>query len=408
MSRLGAHFVVMGAGPAGAATAAYLARAGRDVLLIDAHDTPLESFGESLLPACTEVLNELGVSMDGFMVKHGAVFLQEGEVARFDFANAVDPTYTHAWQVQRRIFDANLRDAAKSSGASLLHARVTGIDLPARQLTTSEGVVSFEHLIDASGRSMLLAKHLGLRTTHPKLRNAAVGARYTGIDLSEVSVPGDVVLPVFNGGWFWFIPFADGTTSVGCVTTPGFRNDPAHKALGASAARLQTALDQCPDAARLLDGAVELAPPVGVADFTASATQLYGDGWSLVGDAASFVDPVFSSGVTLGLHSARWLADALLNDTRADYEKKVRGAVDVFTSAVLAFYDGTFLQVAYAPSSPASLSTEKVVISLLAGDVFGPNCKAPRRLARRFPDLAMRISPLPATSSAPSDTTTSL
>jgi flavin-dependent dehydrogenase len=302
-----AEVVICGAGPPGSALAALLAKAGVDVLLIDRQEVPGFSVGESLLPFGNRVLEAIGVRMDGFQQKDGAVFTldedggsEPGKTMRIDFSEAARPTWKFAHQVQRADFDARVRQAALDAGARLIVAKVQGFDPPCAR--TDKGIVRGRRVIDALGREGVLAKQLGLRTYHSQLRNAARTMWFEGVRHFPPEKVGDIVIACFDGGWFWFIPFANGVTSVGSVTTKdsGIKGD------------WEASLARCPSARERLAGAVPVSEMRGLQDFSASSDRYFGDGWALCGDAAVFIDPIFSSGVLLGLECAAGLSEAIL------------------------------------------------------------------------------------------------
>jgi len=376
-----ARFAVVGAGPAGCATAAYLARAGEDVLLLDRDRTPRVAVGESLLPLAAEVNEDLGVSMDGFLVKRGAVFARGTEHTRFDFSEALRPRWPHAWQCPRDDLDTRLRAAADRAGAHLRITRVRAID-PDGAVHTDDGDLRAEVVVDAAGRGQLLARALGLHRGYPDLRHAARTAWFTGVRRLEGEQEGDIVIASCDAGWFWVIPFADGTTSVGLV---------GEGAALAGEGAVERAAARCGAVAERLHDAERVEPWRGTSDFTVGAQRLHGPGWALVGDAASFLDPVFSTGVTLALHSGRWLAEALIDGDLPGYETRLRDAIEAVLPAIRAFYDGSFLGVALSEAARARGGVRSAVVSLLSGDVFDPDFTPPRRIARRLGDLARRL-----------------
>ena len=395
-SSLSADAVVMGAGPVGCTLATLLARAGRDVLLIERNEVPPATVGESLLPFGNRVLERMGISTEGFLRKDGAVFFQDDKAVRFPFNEAARTDWDHAHQVQRDVFDQRFRDAAEAAGARFRLATVTDVELPGTVHTTT-GTCQAPWVFDCLGRGQFLSRKLGLRTLHPDLRNAALTAHYRGINHLDPARPGDISVCVIEGGWWWFIPFADGTTSVGVVTTPGFTG---------TGDRWDAALAMSPEARRFLDGAEQLEPRRGVQDFTGIATAYHGPGWALVGDAASFLDPVFSSGVILGLESAARLADLLIENggtTAAldSWEAHLRKANKAFEETVKAFYAGTFMQAAFCPTELQRADYRKGIISLLAGDVFAPGNPLPHAIAPRFGTLAKMVAHLEKGSAAP-------
>ena len=378
--------VIVGAGPAGCALATWLAREGQRVVLLDAEAEPGRGVGESLIPQCAPLLCDLGVGLEGFVEKRGAVFTRGAEAARFDFAGAARCAWPLAWQVPRHRFDARLREVAVAAGAELRITRVTGFDLPGTVQTT-EGPVHAGMVVDAAGRLQLLARHLGVRRAHPRLRNAAVTAWYQGVRRLDPEQSGDIVIASFDGGWFWVIPVDGEHASVGAVTTP---EGPRGRA------GFDEAVRRCAAVQARLEGASPIEALRGVSDFSCTSTAMSGPGWALVGDAATFLDPVFSTGVCFALHGARWLADALLGRSDlATYEARVRAAVQTVEPVVEAFYDGSFLDVAFSANAQQHEAVRRGIVSLLAGDIFDPSFATARRLAVRLPQLAQRVRATP-------------
>ena len=377
-----AEVVICGAGPSGSALAALLAKAGVDVVLVDRNEVPPFTVGESLLPFGNRVLQAIGVDLAGFQEKHGAVFTLDegagpesspGKTTRIAFAEAARPTYTFAHQVQRADFDARVRKAAVDAGARLIIAKVEGFEPPCAR--TDRGLVRGKRVIDALGREGILSKQLGLRRQHPQLRNAARTMWFRGVQRRDPEVQGDIVIACFDGGWFWFIPFADGITSVGSVTTKdsGIKGD------------WEAALARCPSARARLVGATPVSEMRGLQDFSASSERYSGDGWALCGDAAVFIDPIFSSGVLLGLECAAGLADAILGKRSFDdWQASIVQASTSFESAALALYDRSFLKVLF--SEPQDLRVRSEIIALLAGDVVFS--ATPGKMAARLGTIA--------------------
>ncbi len=376
-----ADIVVLGGGPTGCTAATLLARAGKDVLLVEQDPEPRMVVGESLLPAGNRVLEKLGIEMEGFLVKRGAVFSRGDEAERIDFREAVNPKWPSAHQVKRDDLDGRFRATARKAGVRWLVARATGVELPGL-LKTNVGDIEAEVIVDAAGREQFLARHMGTRRRHDVLRNAAIVRYYRGIQVLAPAERGDIVVCAFDGGWFWFIPFADGQTSVGVVTTPtcDIQGD-----------RWEGAVARTPNAAARLMGAEPVGQAYGVQDFTAYADRFHGDGWMLAGDAALFLDPVFSSGVFLGIESADRMVGHYLGGTLETYEAEMRAAADVFENVVLAYYDGSFLDIVLAPRAFQPERYRQAIISLLAGDVFGGGPAEAQRVTRSFPAIARAI-----------------
>jgi flavin-dependent dehydrogenase len=374
---------VVGGGPTGCTVATLLARAGRRVTIVEREPQACRVVGESLLPAGNRVLELLGISLEGFQVKRGAVFTCGERAARIDFRDAAGGGWQAAHQVPRELFDARLREAAREAGVTFLAGRAENAELQGHgespRLQTSAGPVDAEWLIDAGGRQMFLARQLGLRRPHPALRSAALVRYYRGVRPLAPYEPGDIVAAAFEGGWFWMIPFANGEWSVGVVTARDADMGPD---------RWAEALRRCGAARERLEGAVALGPVAGVQDFTAHASTFSGDGWALAGDAALFLDPIFSSGVLLGLESGARLATHLLAGTLAAYEAEFRRAAGLLERIVLAYYDRSFLDVVLAPKEPRHERHRRAIIALLSGAVFDPVHPDALAIAERLPQVA--------------------
>jgi flavin-dependent dehydrogenase len=376
--------LVIGAGPTGCALGIYLARAGVKVTLLEAIERPESVVGESMLPCGAEVIEECGVDMSGFLVKHGAVFCQDGQAVRFDFSEAETPRYTSAWQVQREVFDLRWRAAAEAAGCRIVYGKALRAELPGT-LHTTEGPMHAARIIDAGGRAMWLSSALGLRVGDPKLRNSAIGTRCTGVTQLAPEEPGDINICCIEGGWIWIIPFGGGVASVGVVMSP------ACPLRGTAEERFAAAIASSPDAAVRLAGATRLLPFRGLTDFTATSTTFHGDGFALCGDAATFIDPVFSSGVLLGLFGARGLAQALLGGDLDAWQAGYREGAGVFRKVIDHWYAGDFMTLALAPRELQKPYFRRGIVSLLAGDVYRTGATASRTMADRMPTLAQMV-----------------
>lgn len=378
--------LILGAGPTGCALGVALAKRGARVRIIEAVERPEAVVGESMLPCSGPLFDALGFDPSGFTVKRGAVFCEAGRGQRYDFSEAESPRYTHAWQVQREVFDPRWRQLALSAGCAITYARATRYDPATRALTTDAGDFTAERVVDAGGRGMWLSRRLGLRAGDERLRNAAVGTRMKGVRQLAPDEEGDITIASFPGGWIWIIPFGGGVASVGAVMTP------ACDLAGTPEERLRGAIARSPDAAARLRDAERIQPLRGLQDFTASSTAFYGDGFALCGDAATFIDPVFSSGVLLGLHGAVTLAAALAGETSLDaWEAAYREGAGVFRRVIDHWYAGDFMTLALAPAAMQKPYLRRGIVSLLAGDVFDPARASPREMADRMPALAALV-----------------
>lgn len=374
--------LILGAGPGGTTAAAQLAAAGVDVTVLDANPGPVFKIGESLLPEGIRICSQLGLDarleQAGFQLKHAARFVltEDGSTARFDFADAERPERgAVAWQVPRERFDGLLVELAEERGAHVRwNARVDDIALEddgvVARLADGESVRA-GWLVDASGAARRLAPQLGRTRPLGLETRVALFAHCSGIPRDDEGA-GDIVVLWEDSTWWWLIPFADGTTSVGVVARPervaGLDDQAAFDTLAAST-----------DVHRRWLGAREqLTPLRRAADYSWTCERVAAPRALLVGDAAGFLDPVFSSGVYLaqvgGLHAAELLVDAVRDDrplSAADQDRhsdRLRTAFGRFGGMVEQFYDGRFLETVVRARRRPNL--HKAITSILAGDVF--------------------------------------
>jgi len=360
--------IVIGGGPGGSTAATVLARAGRDVLLLEKEKFPRFHVGESLLPFNLPLFERLGVAgkirAAGFQTKRGAYFWNEetGGIRPVDFATGIDDRHPSAYQVKRAEFDELLlRHAAESGGEvreetavdEVLFEGERAVGVIARSPSGKEEIRA-RVVVDASGQTALLSRQLGTRKFDPKLKRAGLFAHYEGIRWPEGQRPGDILLPIDRGVWYWIIPFSDGTCSVGEVFEPS---------LAAQAATLEEKFDlllgRSARMQELLAGARRSSRIVGISDYSTSSARIAGEGWVLVGDAATFLDPVFSTGVFLamamGERAAHRIDRALEKRGSvgardlAPYSKEVRRLVRRFRRFVYAFYDPVFFEAFCSP-----------------------------------------------------------
>ena len=305
--------VVIGGGPGGSTVATMLARQGIDVLILERERFPRHHVGESLLPASVPVLEELGVlpavENAGFLPKYGATMVwgREGKPWSWYFRET-NQRYPHSYQVWRPQFDQLLLDNSRANGVEVREGhqavdvifrdgKATGVSY--RTEGGVEGTVDARFVVDASGQNGLLAHKFGSRQWDPFFRNLSVYAYYSGA--SRLPPPDDtnIFIESYANGWLWSIPLHTGWSSVGAVVDSAIGQEGIRR--GGLQEFLTSQIRQAPYTSDMLSQAQLTSGPFIVKDWSYTSAQFAGDGYILVGDAACFVDPLFSSGVHLAL-----------------------------------------------------------------------------------------------------------
>ena len=379
--------VVIGGGPGGSVCGARLAQHGRSVAIFEKDRFPRWHLGESLLPQSMPTLEALGLletMRERFMIKYGAQFRdEEGQTARFVFANAFDKRCPYAFQVPRDEFDDLLFRHAGKLGADLREGwKVTRTIFEGDRACGVEAVdpegkshtVEARTVVDATGRDAAMARARSGTKKVPGLENTAFYTQYRGAYRDEGERAGDIIIPLVDGGWFWFIPFKDGRTSVGAVMQRRWTKSFAGES---PEALFNRALSQSTALQKLLVGAEQIFPPGAVADFTFLSRETAGNSWLAVGDSAGFIDPLFSSGAHVAMIGAHRAADALhaaldggpLDAARFDpWAKTMKRGTHLFIGMVQAFYEGILIPYLFAEQKREYLT--RAITSMLAGDVF--------------------------------------
>ncbi len=371
--------LVVGAGPAGSTAAALLADAGHSVLVVEKEEFPRFRIGESLLPACLPIIDRLGIEAteDTFVYKRGAEFICEDtdQVEGFAFDSALPGCPTHAWHVERSLFDMRLRDRARAGGAEVRHgAAVTnaGVSEDHSWIETGDGKDREEarFLLDASGQTRLLARRMNSVQHYDTFGMSAVYTHFEGIGDAAVEELGpgfDVRIMLRPEGWGWIIPLPGNRLSVGMVGRGKMTPDVLNEGLLAG-----------PMVTRLSAGARRLDTHI-VGNFSYKNTTPHGARFAAIGDAACFLDPVFSSGVALALHAAEEVADALSPALHAGTEAAPelldahRASMDraylTFSKLIHRFYNSNFASSFFLQKGLGD-ELRRGVMSVLAGDVW--------------------------------------
>lgn len=382
---------VIGAGPAGASAAKMLKMQGYNVTVLERNLFPRFSIGESLLPACMNLLEEADMLRDveqaGFQLKNGATFRKGAQSYSFDFANGFSQGWGHTYQVQRARFDDILAQNAACAGVDILFGCTVeklflAKDNCALTYVNQYGERQTLHsrfCLDASGMGQTLARALDLTLPSNFPVRQAVFAHFS-IPATKVSFEWDKITisihPNKPDVWYWVIPFEDGTCSIGIVGKQHFfaeatkaKEDADEKAC------LQAGIEQNPFLKDLLLDATVKGPVRQLTGYATNIKQLYGDGYAILGNAGEFLDPIFSSGVTIALKSASLAVAALTRQLRGEdvdwatsFAAPLQSGVNVFRAYVDAWYDGTLPQVFFHPSP--SREIVRMLCSILAGYVW--------------------------------------
>jgi flavin-dependent dehydrogenase len=380
-------FAVAGGGPAGSSAAISLGQHGHSVVLFERDMFPRFHIGESLLSTANDAFATLGVAKRieaaCFPEKWGArLFTHDGQSGRYvDFTDVREVNRPQTYQVCRQEFDRILLERAREVGVEVREGcNVTAcefepdaaiLDIASR----AEGATERLHvraIVDATGRGGLIARKFNLRTEEPLLANIAIFSHYTNVPRLQGPRPDDIrLIARSDAGWFWLIPISKELTSVGVVLPKALYRRLAN---GSPEETLNRTISDTPIVAELMREALREWPVRVEKDFSYSASAYAGDRWILAGDAGSFLDPVFSTGVSIamesGIEAAAELHRALIgNDfsvsSFAAFSRRQRRRFETFRRFVTGFYTPQFRDIFFSPEPPPLIF--RSVVTMLAG-----------------------------------------
>lgn len=375
--------LIIGGGPAGSTAATLLARAGRRVLVVEREKFPRFHIGESLLPYSMPVFERLGVKQrldETFLHKFGAELSTAcgSRQVRFFFREGFQIAHHRAYQVERATFDKLLLDHAAASGAEVREGTAVervAFDEEGASVTLREGgEVRARFVIDASGRHTVLGTQFDLKRRYDGLNKFSVFAHFEGV-MREPGEIGTLTRMLRDEDrWFWIIPITETRTSIGVVTDAETfkraRQTPEQFFADAMAAQ--------PVLLQRMATAERVTQVHATGDYSYRSTRLAGDRWLLAGDAAGFIDPVFSTGVFLALSSGESAADAvetaLSEPARrqrafAAYERCLGRVMTLYLRFVRSWYQHEFAEVISSEAPPLQMAG--AVNSILAGNIAG-------------------------------------
>jgi flavin-dependent dehydrogenase len=395
--------LIIGAGPAGSVAAGLLRGQGRQVLMLERETFPRFSIGESLLPQSMAYLEEAGmlraVADAGFQLKNGAVFARNGRTTAFDFRDKYSDGWGTTYQVPRAPFDLLLATEAARMGAEVrfrhevIAADVSG-QTPVVRVRSPDGdtyAVEARILLDASGFGRILPRllHLERPSAFP-----VRGAIFTHIqdaipagafDRDKIRI---IIHPRYADVWYWLIPFSGGRASVGVVATREFLAEYA----GDHTTRLRTLVDEDPASRDLLAGATWDTPAREIVGYASNVSALWGPGYALLGNAGEFLDPVFSSGITIAFRSASLAAACIARefagevvDWEQEYAHALKRGVDTFRAFVDSWYAGNFQRIIF--HAPAQPEIRRRICAILAGYAWDESNAYVRDTKRRLAAL---------------------
>lgn len=377
--------LIIGAGPAGSTAAAMLVRRGFKVLVLEKQKFPRFSVGESLLAQTLGLIDEAGmlepVLAAGFQFKNGAVFVRGKNYGEYNFVNKSAAGYGWTFEVPRADFDKVLIDEAERIGAQVRYeVEITGADMsggkPKITSKARDGTLEVHHpkfVLDASGFGRTLPRLLDLEepSTFP-LRSALFTQVYDHIpsgefDRQKIRV---VIHPTRQDVWYWLIPFSNGKVSIGCVAEADFLKPRDGQTPDD---RLWELVGEDADLKHLMRNRKPAMQVNYLKGYAANVKTMTGPGFALLGNAAEFLDPVFSSGVTIAMKSAnmavklleRQLKNGETIDWKSEFEEPLRYGVETFRAFVTTWYDGRLQDIFF--HQPQEPRVHRMVCSVLAG-----------------------------------------
>lgn len=376
--------LVIGAGPAGTVAASIINKAGFKVKIVEKQQFPRFVIGESLLPRCMEALEEAGfldaVKAKGFQEKFGAKFVKNGKTCDYFFADQFTAGWDWTWQVPRGEFDKTLADTVEQMGVPVSYeTSVTAIEFNGSDsITTVEdkegnkSQIAARFIVDGSGYGRVIPKLFNLDKPSNLVPRKALFTHTIDKKRSMDDEPNRITIIVHAFGiWVWVIPFSNGVTSLGFVGDPVFFD----KYKGSDEEQLRSLVAAEPYLAERFKDVEFVFEPKVLQSWSSTTEKFYGEGFVLTGNVTEFLDPVFSSGVTLATVSSQMAAKLVIRklngedfDWNKEYTEPMMQGVNTFRSYVMAWYEGTLDTIFFADNQVPDIKS--MICSVLAGYVW--------------------------------------
>jgi flavin-dependent dehydrogenase len=402
--------LVIGAGPAGTVASTLLSQKGYKVTILEKANFPRFFIGESLLPQCMDELEKVGmleaVRTHGFQHKNGAAFRYRDRYESFNFGENYSKGWNYTYQVQRADFDTILAKEAEKAGAEIYYGHeITAVDFstdsPLLNCRTQYGKscqIQARFVLDGSGSTKVLPRLLNLEIPSELPPRSSVfthvidNIQNQNYDREKILI---TIHPQRRDIWYWLIPFSNGTASIGVVGEAAFIDSFS----GTPLEKLQAIMKEDSTLSELLNNAVYDFPVSRIDGYSSNVKTLYGKNYALLGNAGEFLDPVFSSGITLALKSASLaipVVDKQLKGENVNWEdefaKPLMQGVDTFREFVNAWYDGNLQNIIFSDTKAPQIKA--MICSVLAGyawDTNNPCVKEPQRRLKSLSEVCKSI-----------------
>lgn len=378
--------LVIGAGPSGTVAASIINKAGYKVKIVEREKFPRFVIGESLLPKCMEALDAAGflpvLEKQGYQQKFGAKFVNEDKkVMDFNFSDQFTKGWTWTWQVPRAHFDQVLAQEVERMGVPVEYeTTVTAIKFDGTNSTTTvvdkaggERQINARFIVDASGYGRVIPRLFNLDRPSNLPPRKTLFTHIRDTKRNDYVEPNRILIVDHKPGvWAWCIPFSNGITSCGFVSEPGFFEP---FAAGTTEQQLRDIIATEWSISDRFKDAEFIFEPRTLQAWSVSTDKFWGDGFVLTGNVTEFLDPVFSSGVTLAVTSSHLAANQVVRqlagenvDWQKEYTDVMMQGVDTFRSYVVAWYDGTLQKIFFAEERNQEVIRQ--ICSVLAGYVW--------------------------------------